>query len=226
MPRRLRVTAGGMVYHVLNRGVGRMRLFRKAADFAAFEQVLEETFQRTGVRILAYCLMPNHWHLLLWPRADGELSQVLRWLSVTHTQRWHANRHTSGTGPVYQGRYKSFPVQSDEHLLTVARYIERNPLRAKLVANLGDWQWSSLWRRCQADPALQELLSDWPVKMPRDWLAWVQQPQTAAELEALRRSVVRGRPFGSDRWAQRTARQCGLESTFRPPGRPSTKTKS
>jgi putative transposase len=212
-----------MVYHVLNRGVGRMRLFRKAADFAAMEQVLEETFRRTRVRILAYCLMSNHWHLLLWPRADGELSEVLRWLTVTHTQRWHANRPTSGSGPIYQGRFKSFPVRSDEHLLMVARYIERNPVRAKLVDDPRDWQWSSLWRRCQADPALGELLSDWPVAMPRDWAAWVQQPQSEAELESLRRSVVRGQPFGDDRWAQRTAKRFGLESTFRPRGRPRTK---
>jgi putative transposase len=159
-----------------------MRLFRKAADFAALEKVLEETFQRTGIRILAYCIMSNHWHLLLWPREDGELSQVMRWLTVTHTQRWHANRHTSGSGPIYQGRFKSFPVQSDEHLLTVARYIERNPLRAKMVDDARAWQWSSLWRRCQGDPALRAILSDWPVEIPRDWASWVQQPQTEAEL--------------------------------------------
>jgi len=77
--------------------------------------------------------MPNHWHFLFWPRKDGELSEVMRLLSVTHTQRWHAHRHTAGTGPVYQGRFKSFPVQSDEHFLTVARYVERNPVRTNLV---------------------------------------------------------------------------------------------
>jgi putative transposase len=211
-----------MVYHVLNRGVGRMRLFRKAADFAAMEQVLEETFQRTGIRILAYCVMSNHWHLLLWPREDDELSEVMRWLTVTHTKRWHANRHTSGTGPIYQGRFKSFPVQSDEHLLTVARYIERNPLRAKMVEDLRQWQWSSFWRRRQSDPALRAILSDWPLQMPRNWSKWVERPQTEAELEAIRRSVVRGRPFGNDRWAHQTAKRFGLESTFRCQGRPRT----
>ena len=209
-----------MVYHVLNRGVGRMRLFRKAADFAAMEQVLGEAVERTGTRLLAYCLMPNHWHLLLWPRADGELSEVMRWLTVTHTQRWHANRHTAGTGPVYQGRFKSFPVQSDDHFLTVARYIERNPLRAELVERAVDWPWCSLWRRCQDDPALGELLSAWPVEIPAAWPAIVQGPQSEAELESLRRSVARGRPFGGDRWAQRTDKRFGLQSTFRPQGRP------
>ena len=143
----------------------------------------------------------------------------MRWLTLTHTQRWHANRHTSGTGPIYQGRFKSFPVQSDEHLLTVARYIERNPLRAGMVENAEQWQWSSLWRRCQADAALCEILGDWPVEAPGDWSRWVQQPHTEAELEAVRRSVRRGRPFGEDNWARRVAKQFGLESTFRSPGR-------
>ena len=224
MPRRIRAAAGGVVYHVLNRGVGRMRLFRKAADFAAMERVLEEAFRRTGIRILAYCLMSNHWHFLLWPRADGELSEVMRWLTLTHTQRWHANRHTSGSGPIYQGRFKSFPVQSDEHLLTVARYIERNPLRAGLVEDGRAWQWSSLWRRCQEDPAAGAILAAWPLEIPADWLSWVQEPQTDAELEAIRRSVVRGQPFGDDRWTRRTAKRFGLESTFRPQGRPRKKT--
>ena len=109
MPRRLRESTGGIVYHVLNRGVGRMRLFRGANDYAAFERVVEEAVRRTKTRVLAYCVMPNHWHFVLWPRQDGELSEFMRWLSVTHTQRWHAHRHTSGTGPIYQGRFKSGP---------------------------------------------------------------------------------------------------------------------
>jgi putative transposase len=141
----------------------------------------------------------------------------MRWLTVTHTQRWHANRHTSGTGPIYQGRFKSFPVQSDDHLLTVTRYIERNPLRANIVKHAADWQWCSLWRRCQGDTAI---LSTWPIPVPDPWLPFVEQPQTEAELAAIRRSVVRGRPFGNDRWAQRTAKRFSLESTFRPQGRP------
>jgi putative transposase len=100
MPRRLRQADGGLVYHVLNRGVGRMTLFDKPADYTALEKIIEQTQERTGTRFLAYCLMPNHWHLLLWPREDGELSETMRWLTVTHTQRWHAHRHTAGTGPV------------------------------------------------------------------------------------------------------------------------------
>ncbi len=124
-------------------GVGRLELFEKPSDYSAFEKILAEAHHRTSIRIAAYCLMPNHWHLLLWPRTDGELSEVMRWITVTHTQRWHAYRHSSGTGPVYQGRFKSFPVQTDEHFITVARYVERNALRAKLVERAEEWRWSS-----------------------------------------------------------------------------------
>jgi len=99
----------------------------------AFEKILAEAHAHSRIRIAAYCLMPNHWHLLLWPRQDGDLSELLRWITINHTQRWHAHHHTAGTGPVYQGRFRSFPVQSDEHFLMIARYVERNPLRARLV---------------------------------------------------------------------------------------------
>lgn len=220
MPRRPRLAAGDFAYHVLNRRVGRLPLFEKPADYAAFEQVLAEIHAQTRLRITAYCLMPNHWHLLLWPRHDGELSEALRWITVTHTQRWHAHHHTAGTGPVYQGRFKSFPVQTDEYFLMVARYVERNALRAKLVSRAENWRWSSLWRRQRQDPIQTAWLSDWPMERPRDWLAQINRSQTAAELERLRVSVQRGRPFGDEQWVRRITKRFGLESTLRPRGRP------
>lgn len=220
MPRRPRLAAGDLAYHVLNRRVGRLSLFEQPSDYAAFEKILAEANAATRIRIAAYCLMPNHWHLLLWPRHDGALSEVLRWITVTHTQRWHAHHKTAGTGPVYQGRFKSFPVQTDEHFLTVARYVERNALRAQLVSRAEEWQWSSLWRRAQGDPKVTAWLSDWPVDRPRDWVARVNRAHGAAELEALRTSVQRGRPFGDEGWVRRLCRRCGLESTLRTPGRP------
>ncbi|MDX2253825.1 MAG: transposase [Nitrospira sp.] len=220
MPRRPRLAAGDLAYHVLNRRVGRLSLFEQPSDYAAFEKILAEAHAATRIRIAAYCLMPNHWHLLLWPRHDGELSAVLRWITVTHTQRWHVQHKTSGTGPVYQDRFKSFPVQTDEHFLTVARYVERNALRAKLVSLAEEWQWSSLWRRAQGDQKVTAWLSDWPVDRPRDWVARVNRAHGAAELEALRTSVQRGRPFGDEGWVRRLCRRCGIESTLRAPGRP------
>lgn len=220
MPRRPRLAVGDLAYHVLNRRVGRLPLFEKPGDYTAFETILAEAAVRTRIRLAAYCLMPNHWHLLLWPRHDGELSEVVRWITVTHTQRWHAHRKTAGTGPVYQGRFKSFPVQTDEHFLTVARYVERNAIRAKLVSRAEDWRWGSVWRRIQGDPELSAWLSDWPIERPRDWVARVNRPHTASELESLRLSVQRGRPFGEEAWVGRMAKRFGMESTVRPRGRP------
>ncbi len=133
MPRNPRVAPPGFAYHVLNRAVGHARLFRSKKDYAAFERVLGEARERFATPLLAWCVMPNHWHLVLWPQKVGELSEFMRWLTVTHTQRWHASHRTSGTGPLYQGRFKSFPIEQDDHLLTVVRYVERNALRASLV---------------------------------------------------------------------------------------------
>jgi putative transposase len=211
---------GGRVYHVLNRANARMRIFRKDADYAAFEATMAEVRERIPMRLLAWCLMPNHWHLVLWPREDGHLSHYLRLLTLTHTQRWHAAHRTVGTGHLYQGRFKSFLVETDDHLLTVCRYVERNALRANLVRKAENWRWGSLWRYRYGDQAEQTLLSEWPVNRPRNWVGYVNRPHTAAELDALRRCVNRGAPYGSDTWVQRTAKQLGLDSTLRARGRP------
>jgi putative transposase len=143
MPRIARVALGGLVFHVLNRGVARMQLFEKPADYQAFEQVLRETLDESSMRICAYTVMPNHWHLLLWPECDGELAKFMQRLTITHVRRWRQHRGNAGLGHVYQGRYTSFPVESDEHFWAVARHVERNPQRANLVLRAEEWRWSS-----------------------------------------------------------------------------------
>lgn len=218
MPRNPRVAQPGFAYHVLNRAVGRARLFRSNKDYAAFERVLREARLRFQTPLLGWCVMPNHWHLVLWPRKAGELSEFMRWLTVTHTQRWHASHRTSGTGPLYQGRFKSFPIEEDEHLLAVVRYVERNPLRANLVTRAQDWPWSSLPKRSHAEPGGAPDAG--PVALPKRWTSFVNRAETEAELESLRRSVVRGAPFGDLAWQRLTAEQLGLQSTLKPRGRP------
>ena len=221
MPRRPRVASGGMFFHVLNRAAGRSALFQKDADYAAFERVVAEVHGRLPTRLLAYCLMRNHWHLVLWPRADGELSEFMRLLTVTHTQRWHAHHHSAGTGPVYQGRFKSFPVARDEHLLAVCRYVERNALRAKLCDRAEHWPWASPWKR--ANEPGTPWLTDWaacPVDRPARWLEWVNRPQRPAEEVAVAESIRRGRPYGPPKWQRAVATKLGLESSLRPRGRP------
>jgi putative transposase len=227
MGRALRVAPGGYVYHVLNRANGRSRIFQKNGDYEAFERILEESLEHVpGMRLLAYCLMPNHWHLVVWPRADGELSKFSRYLTLTHTQRWHAQHRNFGAGHLYQGRFKSFPIAADDHFLTVCRYVERNALRAGLVEHAEDWRWGSLWRRQQDNPELPQILNAWPVHEPESWVKIVNEPQTEAELDSLRTSVQRGRPYGAESWSQKTARKLGLESTFRARGRPKKPTES
>jgi putative transposase len=220
MPRRPRGATGSFVYHVLNRGVRRAVLFDTPADYSAFEQVMVQALQRVSIRLLAYCAMPNHWHLILWPTCDGELSRFMHWLTMTHAQRWHACRRTSGTGAVYQGRFKAFPIESDIHMLRVCRYVERNSLRAGLVEQAQDWRWSSLWRRC--NHCDNGLLDGWPISIPDNWVEHVNEPQSEAELESLRHAVIRSTPFGSREWTSQAARILKMEAQTRPLGRPRT----
>jgi putative transposase len=220
MGRPHRAAEGGYVYHVLNRANARMTIFEDEADYESFEKVLKESMERTETRLLAYCLMPNHWHLVVWPRDDGELSRFVGWLTLTHTQRWHAHRHSIGRGHLYQGRFKSFPIQEDDHLYSAGRYVERNALRAKLVRRAEQWRWCSLWRWLRDSAEDKSLLASWPVPRRPSWVDYVNAAQTEAELSALRRSVNRGSPFGDERWCERTIGRLGLDSMIRPIGRP------
>ncbi len=209
-----------MVFHVLNRGVGRMKLFFAEKDYAAFETLLQQTRQSRPMRICAYCLMPNHWHFVLWPEHDGDLAAFMQQLTTKHVRRWQLHRRRVGYGHVYQSRYKSFPVEEEEYFYQVVRYVERNALRAGLVKRAEAWKWSSLWRRTSGTAEQKEWLSDWPAPYPKGWCKLVNQPQTEAEVEAIRRCVARGQPYGGEDWVGRTAGQLGLESTLRAPHRP------
>ena len=218
MSRTARASVGGICYHVLNRGNGRSEVFHKDDDYAAFLKLLREASERVPMRLLAYCLMPNHFHLVVWTLQDGDLGRWMQWLLTSHVRRYHRHYHSSGH--VWQGRFKAFPIEEDGHLLTVMRYVERNPVRAKTipVRKAQRWPWSSIGEKPK-DVERPELDAG-PVVRGRDWLRWVNEPQTEAELEALRKCVRRGRPFGSASWQRRTARRLGLESSLRPRGRP------
>jgi putative transposase len=115
-------------------------------------EVIAEAKARFPMRVLGWCVLSNHWQFVLWPRGDGDLSEFLRWLTVTHTQRWHAAHRTAGTGPLYQGRFKSFPIPKDDRYWAVLRYVERNALRANLVEQAAAWRWSSLWHGTRPSP--------------------------------------------------------------------------
>ena len=202
MPRVARIAPGGLIYHVLNRGVGKMKLFRSGKDFEAFQRCLGATQKSTPVRMLAYCVMNNHWHLVLWPENDGDLARFMLRLTTMHVRRWLINRHQVGSGHVYQGRYKSFAIQNDAHLAIACRYVERNPVRAGAAESSAQWPWGSAGQ-ASLPVALRVDLAELPIARRGDWRHWVDQPQTAAEEEALNRCVRQSRPFGDERWLKR-----------------------
>ncbi len=220
MPRGPRFTAGGKIYHVLNRANGRTKIFRSVQDYQAFIVVVRESLLLIPTRILAYCVLPNHWHFVIWPEQDDELSEFMHQMTTTHVRRWHAFRGSDGEGHVYQGPFKSFPVQNDEHFYTVCRYVERNAVRANLVNVVEDWKWGSFWARQHPTHRSSIPLADWPLPYPDGWADWVNQPLTEAELAALQVCAQRGRPYGAKAWQLATAEQFGLQSSLRSPGRP------
>jgi putative transposase len=216
MPRIARGLSDGGIYHVLNRGNGRQKVFHKEDDFAAFITLLKEARERHPVNINAYCLIPNHFHLLLNAEEGVELSRFMQWLMTSHVRRYH--RHYQTSGHVWQVRFKSFIIQEDAHLLTVARYIEGNPLRAWLVNSAREWRWSSHRESCGEDE--RSLTCPLPIGVPVDWAAFVDTPLTQQELDRLQQSIDRQAPFGGAEWQSRICSALGLESTMRARGRP------
>lgn len=205
----------GGYYHVFNRGNNRSTVFRSPADYDAFVGLIERAQQRIRLSLLAVCLMPNHFHLVAAQCQPDDITRWTHWLLTTFSSRLHGLYGSCGR--VWQGRFKAFPIQRDEHLLTVMRYVERNALRAGLVALAEDWPWGSLsWR----NGARSALLSQPPLHLPRNWRDWVNAAQSDAELQALRECVNRQRPFGGETWVDAATSDLGLEFSRRPRGRP------
>ena len=209
----MHATDSGYVFHVVNRGARRLRLFDSDGDYRALVNCLAEGLKKIPIRLLAYCLMPNHFHLVLWPSASGQMGGFMRLVTATHSKRWHSVRGSTGTGCVYQGRYRRSAVQADMHFLIVCRYVERNPLRSRLVGRAEDWPWSSAGQRYRNSNLLP--LHEWPVLQPRNWLDFINESEP--HLDVVRRAVAENRPFGSDGWGQRAP------GATRPRGRPAGK---
>lgn len=217
MPRLPRVNIGNEVFHIINRANARLPIFFKKEDYILFESILAEGQEKYDMRILAYCLMPNHFHLVCYPRKENDLQKFMQWITLTHTQRWHIKNGTVGTGHLYQGRYKSFLIQKDEHLLTVVRYVERNPLRANLVKKAENWGFSSLLKILSKK---SKMLSEWPIEKPINYLSFVNTPTNEEEECAIRYSINKGKPFGSKEWTNKIIEKYKLNATERGRGRP------
>jgi len=219
MPRAARALADNEVYHVLNRGNGRADVFHKPEDFAAFVRLIAEAKERYPVKVIAYCLMTNHFHLLVKPAKGEDLSKWMQWLMTTHVRRYH--RHHGTSGHLWQGRFKSFNVQQDDYLLTAMRYVEGNPVRAGMVPSARDWPWSSHRENAgsgssgtgsakavpvpmdenfgepgQAPAEPVPVVDTGLVHLPADWTAYVDTPITGKELNRFKLSLHRLVPFG------------------------------
>ncbi len=218
MPRKKRITKGGFAYHVLNRANGKLRIFKKDLDFVAFEDILAEGIDRFPMRLCGYCIMSNHWHMLLWPSSDEALADFMHWITLTHARRWHAAHGTNGMGHIYQGRYKSFPIQHNHHYLKTMRYIEANPCRAGIADTATDWQWSSFAHRLKAPKPFA--LNHGPVQIPENWSEIVADALPEKELAELACCLKRGCPYGQKEWKTKTVTELNLESTLRKRGRP------
>jgi putative transposase len=217
MPRPRRNILTDVVYHVLNRGNRRMRIFQKPQDYEAFATCLTQGLERFGIDLFAWCLMPNHWHLVLRPRSDRQLQKFMQWLTVTHVRRYHTH-HDQSTGHLYQGRYKHFCVQQDSYFLTLCRYVEANALRARLATRAERWLWSSLHQRL--NKISKPPLSDWPVSRPGNWTQLANQSLDPKQLTQIREHVIRDRPLGTPDWIKKMAARLDLKQTLHPRGRP------
>ena len=226
MPRPLRPIANGLVYHVINRGNNRQKVFHGEGDYLAFLEAIADLKERKPFDLYGYCLMGNHIHLLLRP-GEISISRIVQSLLVSHTQRYHRIRKT--IGHVWQGRFKSPVIQDDDHLLAVLRYIEANPLRAKLVEDAGEYRFSSFASHGNGsadellDPvAPYELLGNHAAARQRRWSAYVHKTPDEDELTAIRRSSETGLPYGERKWVARLSRRLKLDLIIRPRGRPRT----
>ena len=224
MPRPPRPLGDRIVYHVINRGNNRAPVFHTEGDYAAFLDALRGLKRTRPFELYGYCLMPDHVHLLL-RTLDIPVSRLMQSLLVGHTQRHH--RVHGSSGHVWQGRFKSPVIQDDGHLLTALRYIEANPLRARMVQKAGAYPWCSFAEHATArsagllDPIPAfEALGVTPADRRRRWSAFVHKAPADAELAALRRSVQTGLPFGTPAWVEQLGRDLGIDLVIRPRGRP------
>jgi putative transposase len=218
MPRHRRVTPAGYVQHVLNRGNEKATIFHKPADYEAFLSILADGLGRCALRLLAFCLMRNHFHLVLLPGGDTEIPAYMHWTMSVHVRRYRLHTKSESRGHIYQDRYKGFLIQDTAHLLTVIRYVEANAARASLVTRAENWPWSSACRTRTEDGRL--LTSDWPCPRPENWSEILNAPLSPDVLQQLRESSNRGAPYGSQAWIDQTVREFQLESTVRPSRRP------
>lgn len=146
MGRKPRIDIADNYYHCMNRSNARLKINFEKKDYILFLKTLKEAQEIFETDILAFCIMHNHFHLIIHTKMDGEMGKFMKWLTLTYTQRWHKKHETTGHGHLFQGRYKSVFIKDERQLGVVIRYVERNPLTANLVSEVLSWRYSSLYQ--------------------------------------------------------------------------------
>lgn len=188
---RRRIVPDNSIHHVVNRGNDRKVIFPEPVDYASFLVLLREARERWDVQLYAYCLMPNHFHVVVRVANLEALSAYMHFIEREHACDLRACYRSRGHGHIFQRRYWNDLIEGDGRLIRVMRYVEANPLRARLVDSPECWEWSSLWDRMTGE---RDLLHPPPFFLPQDWKTIVSVPMAKIDLNALRRPVKIGRP--------------------------------
>jgi len=224
MPRIARIVVPRLPHHIVQRGNNRQDVFFGAADYRAYLDILHEQNQRFGLRVLAYCLMTNHVHLIAVPAREESLARAVgrtHWLFSRHINRMHGR-----SGHLWQNRFFSCPLDGD-HLLHAARYVERNPVRARIVRLPWRYRWSSAAAHTRAGDVHEVLdMTGWRrLFRPAAWRKMLQEAEDETITDCLRRCMHTGRPLASDRFIARLEAKLGLRLRADPVGRPRKKAK-
>lgn len=221
MPRIARIVVPGVAHHLTQRGNRREQVFHDEGDYRRMLELLGQYAPLHGLAVMAYCMMPNHLHLVAVPQRQDSLGATLKPVFLRYAQ--HANWRQKQSGRLWQGRFFSCPLD-EAHTRAAVRYVERNPVRARLVRRPERYPWSSAAAHCglKVDPLLAALPTDWLV-LPRDWSAWLAEEPQDREIQTLRGSTRTGRPAGSDAFIGRLERLVGRVLRPQKGGRPRMK---
>lgn len=200
MPRRSPCPPDCHFFHVFNRVIEGRTLFEVPGQYDAFLELLGRATTRYRIRVYAFVLMPSHWHIILWAADQAELSRCMQWLETDHAQSWRVAKGSRGRGAVYQSRFKAVWIERESEFLRASRYVERNPVRARMVARAEHWQWSSAWPSAHGPDGFR--CEEWPVAKPADWLDRLNEPEQPAELLELRSWMARGTVLGGKAGAE------------------------
>ena len=195
MPKRRRFIEPNSIQHIVNRGNDKKVIFPEPVDYGSFLVLLREARERYEVELYGYCLMPNHFHLVVRPADLDEIAAYMHFVQSSHACDLRACDRSRGHGHVFQRRYWNKPVEGDGYLLKVIKYVEANPVRARLVGRADQWEWSSMWDRVTGE---RDLLHPCPLRLPDDWPLIVSMPLQQPDLDRIRRPTKRGRPMPED----------------------------